>query len=295
MRQLTHPHILICLASLALASPAAMAQPTPPKNSTANSTAVSMPTGGVKAPGTAETENASQLAAKLTNPVANLISVPFQFNTYRGLGADGQGTAQDLVIQPVVPLTLNKDWNYIVRPVLTLGSQNNVDGFSGTGAAPVVIQTFLSPNNSSKFIWGVGPIISTPALSGNDFGTRQTGAGVSAVGLYMSAPWTVGLLTYQTWDVGGSDIAGTANNTYWQPFVSYVTGDAWTLALNTQSSFNWDSRRSQNPMNATVSKLVHVGDVPMSLSLGGRYYLSSVPGGPSGWGLRASVTLLFPK
>lgn len=291
MRQSPNLRSLSYLATLALASTAALAQPTP----STGSAAVSMPTGGIKAPDDASSDGASQLAAKLTNPVADLISVPFQLNTYRGLGADGQGTAEDLVIQPVVPLTLNKDWNYIVRPVLTLGSQNNVDGFSGTGAAPVVIQTFLSPNNNSKFIWGVGPVISTPALSGNDFGTRQTGAGVSAVGLYMSAPWTVGLLTYQTWDVGGSDIAGTANNTYWQPFVSYVTSDAWTFTLNTQSSFNWDSRSSQNPMNATVSKLVHVGNVPMSLSVGGRYFLSSVPGGPSGWGLRAGVTLLFPK
>ena len=279
-----------CLATT-LVSTIALAQPTPSNGNTA----VSMPTGGIKASDDSSSNSASQLAAKLTNPVADLISVPFQLNSYRGLGADGQGTAEDLVIQPVVPLTLNKDWNYIVRPVMTLGSQNNVDGFSGTGAAPVVIQTFLSPNNNSKFIWGVGPVLSTPALSGNDFGTRQTGAGLSAVGLCMSAPWTVGLLTYQTWDVGGSNIAGTANNTYWQPFVSYVTRDAWTFTLNTQSSFNWDSRSSQNPMNATVSKLVHVGGVPMSLSVGGRYFLSSVPGGPSGWGLRAGVTLLFPK
>jgi len=291
MRRSSNPFLLSCLATLALVSSPAMAQPTPSKGSTA----VGMPTGGVKAPGASSTDSASQLAAKLTNPVADLISMPFQFNTYRGLGADGQGTAQDLVIQPVVPLNLNKDWNYIVRPVLTLGSQNNVDGYSGTGAAPLVIQTFLSPNNNSKFIWGVGPIITTPALSGNDFGTRQTGAGISAVGLYMSAPWTVGVLTYQTWDVGGSDIAGTANNTYWQPFVSYVTRDAWTFTLNTQSSFNWDSRSSQNPVNATVSKLVHVGNVPLSLTVGGRYFLSSVPGGPSGWGLRAGVTFLFPK
>uniref|UniRef100_UPI004047A8C4 hypothetical protein n=1 Tax=Orrella sp. TaxID=1921583 RepID=UPI004047A8C4 len=50
----------------------------------------------------------------------------------------GKAQAEDLVIQPVVPLTLNKDWNYIIRPVFTLGSQNNVDGFSGTGVEPVI-------------------------------------------------------------------------------------------------------------------------------------------------------------
>jgi len=118
---------------------------------------------------------------------------------------------------------------------------------------------------------------------------------LSAVGLLMKAPWTVGLLTFNTWSAGGDATYGTANNFYYQPFVSYVTKDAWTYSLNTQSTFNWDARRAQNPMNATVAKLVKFGDTPVSLSVGARYYLSSVPGGASGWGARASITFMFPK
>lgn len=292
-----------CMLVLAVPSTAAQAQPSIPSSS-ATTSASSLPTGGLKQSSPSDdhsgnsasgSNNASNLAAKLTNPVADLISVPLQFNNYRGLGANKQGTAADLMIQPVVPITLNKDWNYIVRPVLTLGTQDNVDGYSGSGVGPVVVETFLSPNNNSKFIWGVGPVISTPALSGEQWGSQQTGAGVTAVGLYTDAPWTIGLLAYQTWDVGGSAVSGTVNNTYWQPFISYVTRDAWTFSLNTQSSFNWDSRRAQNPLNATVSKLVHIGKMPVSLTVGGRYFLSSVPGGPSGWGIRAGATFLFPK
>ncbi|MCD8516484.1 MAG: transporter [Burkholderiaceae bacterium] len=255
----------------------------------------SMPTGGLKpASSAASGSSASDLAAKLTNPVADLISVPLQFNSYQGLGADGKGKGYDLVFQPVVPLKLNQDWNYIVRPVATLGILDNVDGYSGTGVGPVVIETFLSPNNNDKFIWGIGPVVSTPSLSGDNFGTRQTGLGVTGVGLYMSKPWTVGLLAYNTWDVGGSSVAGTANNTYWQPFVSYVTENAWTFSLNTQSSFNWDARRAQNPLNFTVSKLSKIGDMPVSYSLGTRYFATSVPDGPTGWGVRAGITFLFP-
>lgn len=256
----------------------------------------SMPTGGVKSDSNAAAGNsASDLAAKLTNPVADLISVPLQFNTYQGLGADGKGKGYDLVFQPVVPVKLNSDWNYIVRPVATLGVLDNVDGYSGTGVGPVVVESFLSPNTNGKFIWGVGPVLSTPALSGEKFGTQQTGLGVTGVGLYMSKPWTVGLLAYNTWDVGGSAVAGTANNTYWQPFVSYVTDNAWTFALNTQSSFNWDTRRAQNPINFTVSKLSKIGEVPVSYTVGARYFATSTPGGPTGWGLRAGITFLFPN
>ncbi|MFY9346118.1 MAG: hypothetical protein WAO93_00045 [Orrella sp.] len=89
MRRSPNFRLLSYLATMAFASSAALAQPQP----STGSAAVSMPTGGIKAPGTASTDSASQLAAKLTNPVTNLISVPLQFNTYRGLGADGQGTS----------------------------------------------------------------------------------------------------------------------------------------------------------------------------------------------------------
>lgn len=237
----------------------------------------------------------SELAAKLTNPVADLISVPFQYNYDANIGIDKKGTANTLLVQPVIPIKLNSNWNYIVRPIVTLESANNINGFSGTGVGPILLETFLSPRSTGNFIWGVGPVISTPSLSGNNFGTAQTGIGLSGVGLFMKAPWTVGVLTYNTWSAGGDATYGTANNLFYQPFISYVTKDAWTYSLNTQSTFNWDVRRAENPMNATVSKLVKFGETPVSLSVGARYYLSSVPGGASGWGARASITFMFPK
>ena len=239
--------------------------------------------------------DAGELASKLTNPVADMISVPFQYNYDANIGTDKKGTSNSLVVQPVVPIKLNSNWNYIVRPVVTLQSLSNVNGYSGSGSGPVVVETFFSPRAASEFILGVGPVVSTPSLSGSRFGTAQTGVGVSAVGLWMKGPWTAGLLTYNTWNTGGSSTYGTANNLYYQPFVAYVTKNAWTFSLNTQSVFNWDVRRAENPMNATVSKLVKFGDTPVSFQVGARYYLSSMPGGPSGWGARASVTFLLPE
>ncbi len=237
----------------------------------------------------------SELAKKLTNPVASLISVPIEYNYDANLGLNKKGVANSLIVQPVVPIKLNSNWNYIVRPVMTFESLNNVDGFSGTGAGSMVLETFFSPKSSGGLIWGVGPVISTPALSGSNYGSSQTGVGVSAVGLLMKSPWTLGLLTYNTWSAGGSAANGTANNLFYQPFVSYVTPNAWTYSLNTQSTFNWDARRAQNPLNFTVSKLVKFGETPISFTLGARYYLSSVPGGPSGWGARAAMTFIFPE
>jgi hypothetical protein len=268
--------------ALSLSATSAFAQPTP-----------SAPTTGTVL--ASEKASVSDLAAKLTNPVADLISVPFQYNYDANIGLDKKGTVNSLVVQPVIPVKLNSNWNYIVRPVVTFEQVNSVNGFSGTGTGPVLLETFFSPSNTGDFIWGVGPIVSTPSLSGNNYGTAQTGVGVSAVALVMKKPWTAGLLTYNTWNAGGNPNYGTANNLFYQPFVSYVTPDAWTFTVNTQSTFNWDTRRAENPINADVSKIVKFGDTPVSLSAGARYYASSVPGGPSGWGARVSMTFLFPK
>jgi len=71
---------------------------------------------------------------------------------------------------------------------------------------PYRCRNFFSPAASNGLIWGVGPVVSTPSLSGSNFGTSQTGVGLSAVGLVMKSPWTAGLLTYNTWSAGGSAV-----------------------------------------------------------------------------------------
>ncbi len=240
-------------------------------------------------------KDANAIAGQLANPVAKLISVPFQFNYDRGIGERQQGRMVSLKFQPVVPISVNENWNLITRPIVTTEWQRDVDGSSGTGVGPIALETFFSPAAAARTVWGVGPFLSTPSLSGNRYGTRQWGAGASFVGMVRPGAWTIGVLGYQSWNVGGSGEAGTANNTYWQPFMSYVTRNAWTYTLDTESTFNWDTRRASNPMNAIVSKLVYVGKMPVSLAAGARYYLTSTPGGPSGWGGRATITFVFPE
>src|SRR5262245_12461502 len=66
----------------------------------------------------AHADEAEDLAKALSNPVAAMISVPFVFNADFGYGPPGNGTGYTLNIQPVIPFTLNPEWNLISRTIL---------------------------------------------------------------------------------------------------------------------------------------------------------------------------------
>lgn len=238
---------------------------------------------------------AEEVAKKLANPVANMVSIPFQYDYYHGLGSNKQGTAQTLILQPVVPFDLKGGDNLIVRPVTTTVWQNNLNGFSGYGLANITLETFYTPNTGTSLIYGIGPIMVTPAGSSGRFGSQQTGGGITGVLLDRAGPWTYGGLVYQTWSLGGNGASGTQNNFYYQPFIAYVTPSAWTFTALSQSNYNYDLHKAVNPYFFTVGKLVVHDGLPVNYTVGFSYMGTTLPGGPSGFGGRAQITLAFPK
>ena len=66
--------------------------------------------------------SAEELAKLAQNPVGNLISVPFQNNTNFNTGPRN-GTQNILNIQPVIPFSVNAEWNVITRTIMPVISQ----------------------------------------------------------------------------------------------------------------------------------------------------------------------------
>jgi hypothetical protein len=244
--------------------------------------------------------NSVDIAKKLANPIANMISVPLQYEFSRGVGKNQGGSEQSLLFQPVAPFNLGGGDVFIVRPIIAGVREVSVQdasgkAFSGYGIASVTLESFYAPNTNSSWIWGIGPYAQSPSGNSGKFGSQQTGAGVTAVVLYRDGPWTYGLLGYQSWNVGGNPTFGTQNNLYGQPFVAYTDKQALTYTVNMEALYNYDTHRTSNPLYAGVSKLVVLDGVPFSFGAGPMYYVSNTPGGPSGWGARATATLVILK
>ena len=244
--------------------------------------------------------DAVDVAKKLANPIANMISVPLQYEFSRGVGANQGGSEQTLLFQPVAPFDLGGGDIFIVRPIIAGAREVSVQGangqsFSGYGIANLTLESFYAPNTNSSWIWGIGPYAQSPSGNSGKFGSQQTGAGVTAVVLNRQGPWTYGVLGYQSWNMGGNPAFGTQNNLYGQPFVAYTNKEAWTVTANMEATYNYDSHRTSNPLYVGVSKLMVFDRTPISFGAGPIYYVSNTPGGPSGWGARATATLVILK
>ena len=132
-------------------------------------------------------------------------------------------------------------------------------------------------------------------LSRTLLGAKKWGAGPTAVALTMQGPWTAGALGNHIWSYAGSDDRPDINNTFLQPFVAYTFPSAWTVALQSESTYNWETNKWAIPVNVGVSKLVWLGPLPVSLQLGAGYWLESPQSGPEGWRLRFQANFVLPK
>jgi len=241
--------------------------------------------------------DAAELAKKLSNPVAALISVPFQNNFEFGGGPNDDGFRYLLNFQPVAPFSLNEDWNLISRTIVPVISQEDMIGTSSqSGLGDIVQSCFFSPKapTESGWIWGAGPVFLLPTASDDLLGQEKFGLGPTAVVLKQENGWTYGALVNHIWSVAGDDDRADVSATFLQPFLSYTTKKQTTFTLNLESTYDWERSQWTVPINAMVAQLLKVGKTPVSVQLGAKYYADGPSGAPD-WGIRCAVVLLFPK
>jgi hypothetical protein len=239
------------------------------------------------------------LAQELTNPLADLMTIPIQMNWDRNIGVQNEGRKTQTNIQPVIPFHLSADWNLISRTIVPLIDQNNILPGTGSqfGLGDINLSLFFSPKKpaSGGLVWGAGPVFLLPTATDDLLGADKWCVGPTAVALTMRGPWTVGALGNHIWSVGGRGGRSDISSTFMQPFAAYTWPSAWTLSVQSESSYNWKTKDWSVPVNASVSKLVKWGKLPVSLQAGLGYWLVSPNTGPEGWRIRFQANFVLPK
>jgi hypothetical protein len=291
---------LACLCALAAAT--AQAQNNSAFDSSltlsANDAASSGGGAGAEAP-----DEQAELAKKLQNPVADLISVPLQNNWDFGIGP-ANAMKYTCNIQPVVPVSISEDWNLIIRTILPVIYEDATDKSplapasarqSHSGLGDTTQSFFLSPKKEvGGWILGAGPVGYYPTATEEELGAGKWGAGPTVVALRQEHGFTYGILANQIWSFAGQQDREEVNATFLQPFVSFTTRTYTTFSVNTESTYDWHTDESTVPMNFAVQQLLKIHGQPIAFQFGYRYYVEKPDGGPD-WGLRFAVTFLFPK
>ena len=249
----------------------------------------------------------------MANPISSLISVPFQANEDFGYGPTGNGYKFTLNIQPVVPISISRDWNVIVRTILPIVSQHDLFYFanlpkdsplqpqnrSQDGLSDTTQSFFFSPKKPGPFglVWGIGPAFLYPTGTHPLLGTGTFSIGPTVVVLKQMGGLTAGVLMNQLWSVATEEHRSSFSQMFLQPFLAYTTKTHTTLTLSTESTANWNNNPGDAkwtvPIIGTVSQVLKIGKQPISIGVAGKYYADSPRYGPD-LGVRFIVTLLYP-
>ncbi|MGD0543820.1 MAG: neuromedin U [Candidatus Acidiferrales bacterium] len=251
--------------------------------------------------------NAEELRKESQNPVASLISVPIQENFNFGIGPSDR-TQNVLNIQPVVPLSISKDWNLIVRWITPIvyqpialaqpsGPPVQTNGVYGLGD---MNPTFFFVPKKSKIIWGIGPSFVLPTATNTTYlGQGKLSIGPSVVVLVQPKHWTIGFLANNVWSVAGhSNLDKPAVNQFLlQWFVNYNMKKGWYLTTSPIVTANWRAPGDNAwivPFGGGVGRIMKLGFQPVNVTA--QFYGNAVhPPGVSPWGMRLQFVLLFPK
>ena len=243
-------------------------------------------------------QSTEDLAKAAQNPIANLISLPFQNNTNTGIGTNDE-TQNIMNVQPVWPVTLNDEWNLITRTIVPIVSQPDI--FTGEGRVNGIGDTtftaFLSPTDSGEITWGAGPVFLLPTTTDDVLGSEKWGAGISAVALAMPGKWVIGSLVSNVWSVGGSG-EQDINLFTWQYFVNYNMDNGWYLTTAPIITANWEAdsdHRWTVPFGGGVGKLFKIGDQPINAQVSAYNNVITPDDFGAEWQVRAMVQFLFPK
>ena len=258
---------------------------------------------GIGAVAAAETDEKEQslteVNKQLTNPVSSIWSLTFQFNNFI---LENDHWNNNMLFQPVLPVSLTEDWNLINRPVIPI--YNSVPHPIGpnrirqtTAFGDIADVEMLSPAHSDPWLLGLGPTAIFPSATSMFTGQGKYQIGPASVLGLLTKDYIIGVFPQQWWSVsGGSRPAVSQLNL--QPFASVFFGEGWSVGYSGNILANWHADSDQAwtvPVGLAISKVVKLGRLPVRIAIAGQY----MPVHPSEfgqeWNVQAIVAPVIPK
>jgi hypothetical protein len=238
------------------------------------------------------------LAKQSQNPIASLISVPFENNATFNNGRDDD-FINILNVKPVIPMKFTENWNLVNRIIApVIYADQDIPGESADfGVGDIIYQGFLSPAKPGKIIWGIGPQLNLPTGM-ERFTSDQWSLGPNGVILTMPGHWVIGLLAGNVWSIGGYNDAEDVNQLTAQYFINYNMKGGWYVSSAPVITANWEADDSDDkwtvPFGGGIGRVFKIGKQHVNLKAAA-YYSAIKPDHASDWNLQFTWTFLFPK
>lgn len=245
-----------------------------------------------------EQQTTEELSKQAANPVADLMSFPFQNNLNMNQGPNDRNT-NILNIQPVIPLFGGKIITRTVIPIVSIPDYSKESGKldNGTGLADIVFTAFYKPESKGNLIWGFGPVLELPS-GGSTRGSQKWSAGPSALVMVQPGDWTIGALINNVWSFAGEEDRADVNRMLVNAFLVRQLGNGWYVNSAPIITADWTADSGNQwvvPLGAGGGKVILLGGkLPLNVQTGLYYNVVTPDNGPEmQWRLQAQI--LLPK
>jgi hypothetical protein len=245
-------------------------------------------------------ESASELNRKLTNPVSDIWSISNQFNNFEL--NNGQWN-NNWNFQPVLPVSLTKEWNLITRPVMPFYNivphETAPNQFArDAGLGDLTLLELLSPANSGNWVLGAGPTAIFPTATSHFTGQGKWQLGPSVVVGYLTKQFFIGVFPQQWWSISGEHGRPDTNQMNLQPIATIFFGEGWSFGYSGNILADWTAPSPDVwtvPIGLGLGKVVKFGRLPVKIQLAVQYMPVHPRISGQEWNVQVQITPVIPK
>jgi hypothetical protein len=244
--------------------------------------------------------DSSELNRELTNPVSSLWSISNQFNNFE---LNNGHWNNNWNFQPVMPVSLTKDWNLITRPVMPFYNIVPHETAPGefardAGLGDLALLELLSPAHSGNWVLGAGPTAIFPTATSGFTGQGKWQLGPSVVVGYLTKEFFIGVFPQQWWSVGGEHGRADTNQMNLQPIATLFFGEGWSIGYSGNILADWTAPSPDVwtvPVGLGLGKVVKLGRLPVKIDLAVQYMPVHPRISGQEWNVQVQITPVIPK